>query len=58
MQKYLNQIITYHSIDSIDKAFSPHFSDTAVRKKIQNIFNELKYFSNGDFNFIEVYNKK
>ncbi len=58
MQKYLNQSITYHSIDSIDKAFSPHFSDTAVRKKIQNIFNELKYFSNGDFNFIEVYNKK
>lgn len=58
MQKYLNQIITYHSIDSIDKAFSPHFSDTAVRKKIQNIFNELKYFSNGDFNFIEVYNKE
>lgn len=58
MQKYLNQSITYHSIDSIDKAFSPHFSDTAVRKKIQNIFNELKYFSNGDFNFIEVYNKE
>jgi len=58
MQKYLNQSITYHSIDSIDKAFSPHFSDTAVRRKIQNIFNELKYFSNGDFNFVEVYNKK
>lgn len=58
MQKYLNQNITYHSKDSIDKAFSEHFRDTAVRTKIQNIFNELKYFSNGDFNFIEVYNKE
>ena len=58
MQKFLKQNITYHSKDSIDKAFSKHFRDTTVREKIQNIFNELKYFSNGDFNFIEVYNKE
>ena len=58
MQKFLKQQITYHSQDSIDKAFSKHFKDTSVRKAIYEIFKELKYYSNGDFNFIEVYNKE
>ena len=57
MQTYLNQNITYHSKDSIEKAFSGDFRDAIVKDKIQHIFNELKYFSNGDFNFIEVYNE-
>lgn len=57
MEKYLSQSITYHSKDSIEQAFSENFKDIVIKEKIQNIFNELKYFSNGDFNFIEVYNK-
>ena len=57
MEQYLGANITYHSKDSIDEAFSEDFKDITIKEKIQNIFNELKYFSNGDFNFIEVYNK-
>lgn len=57
MKKYLNQNITYHSKDSIEQAFSENFKDISIKDKIKNIFNELKYFSNGDFNFIEVYNE-
>lgn len=57
MEKYLNQTITYHSKDSIEEAFTSAFEGIVVKEKIQNIFNELKYFSNGDFNFIEVYNE-
>lgn len=57
MEKYLNQNITYHSKDSIEQAFSKNFRDIAIKEKIENIFNELKYFSNGDFDFIEVYNE-
>ncbi len=57
MEKYLNQTITYHSKDSIEEAFTSAFEGIVVKEKIQNIFNDLKYFSNGDFNFIEVYNE-
>lgn len=57
MQEYLKQDITYYSKLEIEKAFK-HHSDTAVKQNVFNIFNELKYFQNGDFNFIEVYNKK
>ena len=57
MDKYLSQNITYHSKNSIEQAFSKDFKDIIIKEKIQNIFNELKFFSNGDFNFIEVYNK-
>ncbi|EOG9651748.1 restriction endonuclease subunit S [Campylobacter upsaliensis] len=57
MEKYLNQAITYHSKDSIEEAFTSAFEGIVVKEKIQNIFNDLKYFSNGDFNFIEVYNE-
>ena len=49
MEKYLNQTITYHSKDSIEEAFTSAFEGIVVKEKIQNIFNDLKYFSNGDF---------
>lgn len=56
MKKYLKQEITYYSKDSIDKAFNSKYQDTPSRENIERIFNDLKYFQNGDFNFIEVYN--
>ena len=58
MEKYLNQKITYHSSKSIQNAFSDDFKGIEVQKKIEEIFKELKYFQNGDFNFIEVFNKE
>lgn len=58
MEKYLNQKITYHSNQSIQNAFSDDFKGIEVQKKIEEIFKELKYFQNGDFNFIEVFNKE
>ncbi|WP_281526716.1 N-6 DNA methylase [Campylobacter avium] len=57
MKEYLNQDITYYSKEDIDKAFNENYKKTPSRQKIHNIFNELKYFQNGDFNFIEVHNQ-
>lgn len=57
MKEYLKQEITYYSKDSIDEAFSNKYQDTPSRQHIEKIFEELKYFQNGDFNFIEVYNQ-
>lgn len=58
MQKYLNINIIYYSKNDIDNAFSNRYEDTPSRENIENIFNDLKYFQNGDFNFLEVHNKE
>lgn len=58
MEKYLNKEITYYSKQEINQAFGEFFSGIDIQNKIENIFNDLKYFQNGDFNFIEVYNHK
>lgn len=58
MQKYLNINIVYYSKNDIDNAFSNRYEDTPSRENIENIFNDLKYFQNGDFNFLEVHNKE
>ncbi|WDL71464.1 N-6 DNA methylase [Helicobacter winghamensis] len=58
MEKYLKQKITYVSKNDIDKAFGASIKAISPRKAIYEIFTRLKYFSNGDFNFIEVYNKE
>ncbi|MBP3206983.1 MAG: N-6 DNA methylase, partial [Campylobacter sp.] len=58
MQNYLNKEITYYSKDDIKHAFTSDFNGVIIQEKVENIFNELKYFQNGDFNFIEVYNKE
>ena len=58
MEKYLNEKITYYSQDSIDEAFKHFTKQFATKTTIDKIFRDLKYFQNGDFNFIEVYNQK
>lgn len=58
MKNYLKKEITYYSKQEINQAFGEFFSGIDIQNKIENIFNDLKYFQNGDFNFIEVYNKE
>lgn len=58
MEKYLNEKITYYSQDSIDEAFKQFTKQFATKTTIDKIFRDLKYFQNGDFSFIEVYNQK
>ena len=57
MDKYLDEDMVYYSQDEINKAFST-YARNSVKKNIDRIFRELKYFQNGDFHFIDVYNQK
>ncbi|MBQ9681861.1 MAG: N-6 DNA methylase [Neisseriaceae bacterium] len=59
MKNYLKKEITYYSKKEIDQAFGEYLTEgLKIQDKIEHIFNDLKYFQNGDFNFIEVYNKE
>ena len=59
MRDFLNTEITYVSNEQINKAFRFVKSDPdATKEKINDLFTQLKYYTNNDFAFIEVYNKE
>ena len=58
MRKFLNEEISYISRKEIDDAFWPVKNDrNATKKKIQDYFTELKFFSNSAFSFLDTHNK-
>ena len=58
MRKFLNEEISYISREQIDEAFWPVKNDrNATKKKIQDYFTELKFFSNSAFSFLDTHNK-
>ena len=56
MEKFLNEIVTYVSENDIVNSF--RMRKDAAKDAILKYFKELKYFSNNDFTFLEVYNEK
>lgn len=58
MEKYLGEEITYISNEEIEGAFwSAKQKRNAIKKQIKDYFRQLKFFTNNDFAFIDVYNK-
>ncbi len=59
MKEYLGDEITYIANSQIDEAFGIFKDKPNVTKDaIKEYFKELKFFSNNDFAFIDVHNKK
>lgn len=59
MKKFLGEEVTYIEEAEIDKAFRRFRNDPdATRKTIKDYFRALKFFSDNDFSFISVHNKK
>lgn len=59
MKKFLGEEVTYIEEKEIDKAFRRFKNDPdATRKTIKDYFRALKFFSDNDFSFISVHNKK
>lgn len=59
MKKFLGEEVTYIEDAEIDKAFRRFKNDPdATRKTIKDYFRALKFFSDNDFSFISVHNKK
>lgn len=59
MKKFLGEEVTYIEEAEIDKAFRRFKNDPdATRKTIKDYFRALKFFSDNDFSFISVHNKK
>ena len=59
MDKFLNEEISYISNEDIDKAFWPVKNKrNATKKKIQDFFRELKFFSNSAFSFLDTHNER
>lgn len=57
MKDSLGEDITYFDERDIDNAFMAHRRDMA-RNEVKKIFRALKFYSNNDFAFKEVHNKK
>ncbi|WP_082127282.1 type I restriction enzyme HsdR N-terminal domain-containing protein [Calothrix sp. 336/3] len=58
MEKYLGEEITYISNEEIEGAFwAAKQKRNAIKKQIKDYFRKLKFFTNSDFSFIDVYNK-
>ncbi|OPA72351.1 hypothetical protein BB381_02030 [Campylobacter pinnipediorum subsp. caledonicus] len=59
MSKFLNRDITYVSQKEIDEAFKfVKDSPDETKRVIGEYFKKLKFFTNNDFAFIEVYNEE
>ena len=56
MQKFLNETVTYVAEEDVKNAF--RLRKSAAEDAILKYFKQLKYFSNSDFTFLEVYNEK
>ena len=58
MEKYLGEEITYISNEEIEGAFwAAKLKRNAIKKQIKDYFRKLKFFTNNDFAFIDIYNK-
>ena len=59
MKRFLNEDVTYIENSEIEKAFRRFKNDPdATKKTIIGYFRALKFFSDNDFSFISVHNKK
>ena len=59
MKKFLHEDVTYIENNEIDKAFRWVQNDLdATKRKIKDYFRQLKFFSDNDFSFISVHNKR
>lgn len=59
MKRFLNEDVTYIEDGEIEKAFRRFKNDPdATKKTIKSYFRALKFFSDNDFSFISVHNKK
>lgn len=56
MEKFLGENVTYVSESDVERAF--RLREDAAKESVLDYFRQLKYFSNTDFSFIEVYNEK
>ncbi len=56
MEKFLNEKVSYVSQTEVESAF--RLRKDAAKDAILTYFKELKYFSNNDFTFLEVYNEQ
>src|SRR5699024_9966217 len=55
MEKYLGENVTYVAESDVERAF--RLREDAAKESVLDNFRQLKYFSNNDFSFIEVYNE-
>ena len=59
MKKFLEEDVTYIENSEIDKAFRWVKKDLdATKRTIKDYFRQLKFFSDNDFSFISVHNKR
>ena len=59
MRKFLNEEISYISIEQINSAFwTVKNKRNATKKQIQAYFRELKFFTNSAFSFLNTHNEK
>ena len=59
MKRFLNEDVTYIENSEIEKAFRRFKADPdATKKTIMEYFRALKFFSDNDFSFISVHNKR
>lgn len=56
MEKFLNERVSYVAEQDIENAF--RLRKDAAKDAIFKYFKELKYFSNNDFTFLDVYNEQ
>lgn len=57
MREFLNENVTYVDDESINSSFT-NYSDNALKQTIKNYFLQLKFYSNNNFAFLEVYNEE
>lgn len=59
MKKFLHENVTYIENDEIEKAFRWVQNDLdATKRTIKEFFRQLKFYSDNDFSFISVHNKR
>lgn len=59
MSKFLNEEISYISNEQIDAAFwTVRNKRNATKKKIQEYFRKLKFFTNSAFSFVDTHNEE
>lgn len=59
MERFLDENVTYIDESTIEESFRLFVNDTdATKDTILKYFRQLKFYSNNDFSFIDVYNEK
>lgn len=57
MKDYLDEIVINYTIEDIEKIIS-HYPRQTSKDDLKRIYKELKFYSNNEFSFKEVYNKE